>query len=56
MHVMVALRLVPDTAEEFELAADKKDIDRQWIGFKLNEFDDHALEEAVLLKEKQEPR
>jgi electron transfer flavoprotein beta subunit len=52
MHVMVALRLVPDTAEEFELAADNKDIDREWIGFKLNEFDDHALEEAVLLKEK----
>jgi electron transfer flavoprotein beta subunit len=52
MHVMVALRLVPDTAEEFELAADNKDIDREWIGFKLNEFDDHALEEAVLLKER----
>jgi len=52
MHVMVALRLVPDTAEEFELAADSKDIDREWIGFRLNEFDDHALEEAVLLKER----
>jgi electron transfer flavoprotein beta subunit len=52
MHVMVALRLVPDTAEEFELTADGKDIDREWIGFKLNEFDDHALEEAVLLKER----
>jgi electron transfer flavoprotein beta subunit len=52
MHVMVVLRLVPDTAEEFELAANGKDIDREWIGFKLNEFDDHALEEAVLLKER----
>ncbi len=51
MHVMVALRLVPDTSEEFELAADGKDIDREWIGFKLNEFDDQALKEAVLLKE-----
>ena len=51
MNVLVVLRLVPDTGEEFELTADGKDIDREWIGFKLNEFDDHALEEAVLLKE-----
>ena len=51
MHVMVVLRLVPDTGEDFELAADGKGIDREWIGFKLNEFDDHALEQAVLLKE-----
>jgi electron transfer flavoprotein beta subunit len=48
---MVVLRLVPDTGEEFELAADGRGIDREWIGLKLNEFDDHALEEAVLLKE-----
>lgn len=51
MHVMVVLRLVPDTGEDFELAADGKGIDREWIGFRLNEFDDHALEQAVLLKE-----
>ena len=51
MHVLVVLRLVPDTGEEFELSADGKNIDREWIGFKLNEFDDHALEQAVLLKE-----
>ena len=51
MHVLVVLRLVPDTDEDFELDADGKGIDREWIGFKLNEFDDHALEEAVLLKE-----
>jgi electron transfer flavoprotein beta subunit len=51
MHVMVVLRLVPDTDEEFELSEDGKGIDREWIGLKLNEFDDHALEEAVLLKE-----
>ena len=51
MNILVVLRLVPDTGEDFELTADGKDIDREWIGFKLNEFDDHALEEAVLLKE-----
>lgn len=51
MHVMVVLRLIPDTNEEFEIAESGTDIDREWVGFKLNEFDDHALEEAVLLSE-----
>lgn len=52
MHVAVVLRLIPDLIEELELDASGKDIDREWIGVKLNEFDDHALEEAVLLKER----
>jgi len=51
MHIAVVLRLVPDMAEELEIAESGQDIDREWIGMKLNEFDDHALEEAVLLKE-----
>ena len=52
MHIAVVLRLVPDMAEELEIAESGQDIDREWIGMKLNEFDDHALEEAVLLKER----
>ena len=52
MHVAVILRQVPDTSEELQIAASGLDIDREWIGFKLCEFDDHALEEAVLLKER----
>jgi electron transfer flavoprotein beta subunit len=51
MLVAVVLRLVPDLSGEFEIADDGKDIDREWIGMRLNEFDDHALEEAILLKE-----
>jgi electron transfer flavoprotein beta subunit len=51
MHIAVVLRLVPDITEELEIAESGTDIDREWIGIKLNEFDDHALEEAVLLKE-----
>ena len=51
MHTAVVLRLVPDIAEELGIAPSGQDIDREWIGMKLNEFDDHALEEAVLLKE-----
>ena len=52
LHVAVILRLIPDQSEELEIDATGTDIDREWIGFKLNEFDDHALEEAVLLKER----
>lgn len=51
MHIAVVLRLVPDLTEELPIADSGSDIDREWIGMKLNEFDDHALEEAVLLKE-----
>lgn len=51
MHILVALRLVPDLTGDTELSADGKDIDREWIDLKLNEFDDHALEEALLLQE-----
>ncbi len=52
MHILVILRLVPDTSEELEISSSGNDIDREWIGAKLCEFDDHALEEAVLLKER----
>jgi electron transfer flavoprotein beta subunit len=52
MHIAVVLRLVPDLAEELEVAENGTEVDREWIGIKLNEFDDHALEEAILLKER----
>ena len=51
MDIAVMLRTVPDPVEELELNDDETDIDREYLGFVLNEFDDHALEEALLLKE-----
>ena len=51
IHVVAVLRSVPDIAEELEVNESGTDIDREWIGLKLNEFDDHALEDAILLKE-----
>jgi len=51
MHIAVVLRLVPDLNDELDLAPDGKSLDREWIGLVLNEFDEQALEEAVLLKE-----
>lgn len=49
MHILTVLRLVPDTREELPFAGTEIDYDD--IDIMLNEFDDYALEEAVLLKE-----
>lgn len=43
--------MIPDSAGELELTGDGRGIDREWLDFQLNDFDDHALEEAILLKE-----
>jgi electron transfer flavoprotein beta subunit len=51
MDSVVLLRPVPDPVEELELNDDGNDLDRDYLGYVLNEFDDHALEEALLLKE-----
>ena len=51
MDSVVLLRPVPDPAEELELNDDGNDLDRDYLGYVINEFDDHALEEALLLKE-----
>ena len=51
MNILVVLRMIPDSAGELAVAADGRSIDREWLDFQLNDFDDHALEEAILLKE-----
>lgn len=51
MRVVVALKAVPDLVEEMELNPEETDIDREYLKFVLNEWDDQALEEALLLKE-----
>lgn len=51
MHIAVVLRIVPDLSEDLDIADNGTEIDREWVGLKLNEFDDHALEEAILIKE-----
>jgi electron transfer flavoprotein beta subunit len=51
MKIGVLIRAVPDPVEELELSSDGTDLDRDFLGYVLNEFDDHALEEALLLKE-----
>lgn len=51
MNIAVLLRAVPDPVEELELSSDGTDLDRDFLSSVLNEFDDHALEEGLLLKE-----
>jgi electron transfer flavoprotein beta subunit len=51
VHIAVVLKQVPDLVEELEIDPAGTDIDRSFLKMKLNEFDDHALEQAVLLKE-----
>ena len=51
MKIAVMLKQVPDLVEDLEVDASGISLDTDDIKFKLNEFDDHALEEAILLKE-----
>ena len=51
MNIVVPIKQVPDLVEELEINAAGTDLDREWLKFKMNEFDDHALEEALLYKE-----
>ncbi|HLI45417.1 MAG TPA: electron transfer flavoprotein subunit beta/FixA family protein [Acidimicrobiales bacterium] len=51
MRIAVLLKQVPDLVEDLELAPDGTDVDREFLSFVLNEYDDQALEEALCLKE-----
>jgi electron transfer flavoprotein beta subunit len=51
MDIAVAVRLAPKAGEELELDPDGTDIDREVVEMAMCDFDDQALEEAVLLKE-----
>jgi electron transfer flavoprotein beta subunit len=52
MKILVILRMVPDVIEELEVAADGKALDSEYLRLIINESDNHALEEALLLKER----
>lgn len=52
MKIVVLLKMVPDVVEELEVAADGKALDPEFLRMILSERDNHALEQALLLKEK----
>jgi electron transfer flavoprotein beta subunit len=51
VNILVVMRMMPDPAGDFEVLSDGAGLDREWMDFQLNDFDDQALEEAILLKE-----
>jgi electron transfer flavoprotein beta subunit len=51
MNIAVALRLMPKAGDELEVDPSGTDIDRELVEMVTSEFDDQALEEAVLIKE-----
>ena len=51
MNIVVPIKLVPDLVEELVVNEAGTALDPSCIRLKLNEFDDHAIEQAILLKE-----
>jgi len=52
MDIVVPIKFVPDLVEELEIDEGTGQLDRTFLRLVPNELDDHALEEALLLKEK----
>lgn len=52
MNLMIVWKLAPDTVEELSIAGDGRSLDADSLRFKLGDADEHALEQALLLKEK----
>lgn len=51
MNIIVPVRQVPDLVEELEINSEGTDLEREWLKYKMNEWDESALEEALQLKE-----
>ena len=52
MNLLVLLKMVPDVVEELEIAPGGAGLDMDVARMALSESDDHALEQALLLKER----
>ena len=51
MNIVVPVKIVPDLVEELEINDEGTDLERDFLSYKINEFCDHALEEALQLKD-----
>ena len=53
MNIIVCVKRVPFTQEvDLEIDESKKDVEKEMLAYVINEWDNYAIEEAVLLKEK----
>ena len=51
-NIVVIVKMVPDLVEELEINDSGTELDRDWLRLIINEFDNHAIEQAILLKER----
>lgn len=52
MKIAVPIKFVPDLVEELAIDPGGAALDTTWLRQIINEFDDHSIEQAILLKEK----
>lgn len=52
MKIAVPIKFVPDLVEELNIDSSGAALDTSWLRTIINEFDDHAIEQAILLKER----
>ena len=52
MNIVVPIKVVPDLVEELAIDDSGAALDTDWLRLMLSEFDDHAIEQAILLKER----
>ncbi|HEY47631.1 MAG: hypothetical protein AMJ88_09200 [Anaerolineae bacterium SM23_ 63] len=53
MNIAVLIKLVPDLVEELEIDENGKSLDTTFMRLIINEPDEHALEQAIILKERE---
>jgi electron transfer flavoprotein beta subunit len=53
MNIVVLIKLVPDLVEELEIDESGKTLDTTFMRLIINEPDEHALEQAIILKERE---
>jgi len=51
MKIVVFVKLVPDLVEELTVDPNGVSLDTTWLRLIVNEFDDHAIEQSILLKD-----
>ncbi|MCP4139732.1 MAG: electron transfer flavoprotein subunit beta [Chloroflexi bacterium] len=52
-NIVAIVKMVPDLVEELEINDEGTGLDRDWLRLIINEFDNHAIEQAILLKERE---
>jgi electron transfer flavoprotein beta subunit len=52
MDIVILVKFVPDLVEELTIDSSGVALDTAWMRQIINEFDDHAIEQGILLKER----